>query len=153
MLFFLRPLGHPHQLPHVVPHRTAGEQDDALPLVLVLTVLQSEGGRFDAGEKVRGLAGDADVLGQRGHDLTRIAGGGDVHLDAVAGQREETDCGLRVALDLGSGQKVHRLLLRVETRRGVVAVAAPLAVVNTQHDGLEHHGWGGGRRRAKCSDS
>ena len=121
-----------------VGDRGADEDDDPLPLVLVLAVLERELRHLDAGGDVD-LAADRDAVRER-EDLADVARQRDVERDARPRHREHAHRVLGVRLALGARQQVDRVLLRLHPRRREVAVPHEVGVVDAEDAGLEHHG-------------
>jgi len=112
----------------VLTDGAANEQHDALPLVLVLRVLERELRDLHRGRQV-GLALDLQAL-------HRVEHAAQVRRRRLAGHGQHADRVLRVGLRLGAGQQVDRVGLRLEAAGRIVAVPRPLAVVHADHCGL-----------------
>ena len=118
----------------VLFYRAAHKDDDPLPLVFVLPVLEGQLGDLDGGAEVDDALDFQALHGVE--DLAQVLGGRDQHAGRFARHGQDANGVLRVGLRLGAGQEVDGVGLGLEPRGRVVAVPGPLAVVHAHHRGL-----------------
>lgn len=119
--------------PHLIfLNGAADENDDALPLVLVLAMLERQLRNLNGRAQVN-VALDLHLLHGVQY-LAQIGSGSDQHLGRAPGHAHHPHRVLRVVLRLSPGQQIHSIRLSLKPCWCIVAIASKLAIVNA-HDG------------------
>mmetsp|Transcript_4914 Transcript_4914/g.12372 ORF Transcript_4914/g.12372 Transcript_4914/m.12372 type:complete len:493 (+) Transcript_4914:102-1580(+) len=134
----LQLLGDLHQGLLLLDQRRADEGDDALPLVLVLPVLERQLRDLHPLDE-RDVAFRFDLL-HAGQDPAQVRRRSRKDLrPPQASEGEHPDGVFRVGSRLRSGEEVHGLRLSLQARRLVVLVDHEVRVVHTDNRRFEHH--------------
>mmetsp|Transcript_8531 Transcript_8531/g.14662 ORF Transcript_8531/g.14662 Transcript_8531/m.14662 type:complete len:204 (-) Transcript_8531:82-693(-) len=120
----------------VLPHWGRYKYDDALPLVLVLPVLQSQLCNLHSCCEIR-YALNIDLLHAVQH-FAQVRGGGDQHLGSLASHGEDAHGVLGVCLAFGSRQEVDSIRLSMEPGGCVIPRARVLRVVHQCYQAFTH---------------